>query len=158
LYAHAVNSTCSCTHCFRTMSQLRRALELARNCNKLLVPRRMLSYPNEPLTQAIDLPMLREPGLQSGAVPSHSSETHITRLENGLRVASQEAFGQYSTIGGKLIRGGKRQSKCALIGVFCSVCGCGTALRGELYQRSEPLPTQACVSGNQVQYRLLHCT
>lgn len=77
---------------------------MARNCNKLLVPRRMLSYPNEPLTQAIDLPQLREPGVQVGAVPSHSSETHITRLENGLRVASQEAFGQYSTIGGKLIR------------------------------------------------------
>lgn len=27
--------------------------------------------------------------------------THISTLENGLRVASQEAFGQYSTVGGK---------------------------------------------------------
>ena len=33
------------------------------------------------------------------ATKSHSSDTRITRLENGLRVASQEAFGQYSTIG-----------------------------------------------------------
>lgn len=31
----------------------------------------------------------------------HSYDTRITKLENGLKVASQEAFGQYSTIGGK---------------------------------------------------------
>ena len=30
------------------------------------------------------------------------ADTHITILENGLRVASQEAFGQFSTVGGGL--------------------------------------------------------
>lgn len=67
---------------------------------------RNLSYPNDPLTQPIDVAALRHPNVQrlgqSVTLP-HSSETRLTRLENGLRVASQEAFGQYSTVGGEEI-------------------------------------------------------
>lgn len=61
---------------------------------------RALSYPAEPLDQPI-------PGLNAGeggqGVPGKDflSECQITRLENGLRVASQEAYGQYSTVGGE---------------------------------------------------------
>lgn len=74
-------------------------------CRRVLA-QRYLSYPNDPLTHAIDVAALRHPSVQplvqsaTGTVP-HSSETRLTRLENGLRVASQEAFGQYSTIGGE---------------------------------------------------------
>ena len=31
-----------------------------------------------------------------------SNETRITKLENGLTVASEESFGQFSTVGGRL--------------------------------------------------------
>ena len=64
---------------------------------------RRLSYPQEPLNQAI-------PGLVEG--PAHTatekdflSDCKITTLENGLRVASQEAYGQYSTVGGEGVSG-----------------------------------------------------
>lgn len=88
------------------MSLLGRILRLPRgNSGKLVVPLRTLSYPNDPLTQAIDVAALRDPAIQQLAqcatVP-HSSETKVTKLENGLRVASQEAFGQYSTVGGEV--------------------------------------------------------
>lgn len=62
---------------------------------------RRLSYPVQPLSEPIPLAgstIARE------KAKSHSSDTKITYLENGLRVASQEAFGQYSTIGGKRCR------------------------------------------------------
>ena len=72
-------------------------------CRRVLA-QRTLSYPSDPLTHAVDVAALRHPSVQrlvqSATVP-HSSETRLTRLENGLRVASQEAFGQYSTIGGE---------------------------------------------------------
>ncbi len=52
----------------------------------------------EPMDKAI-------PGLVSDSenltpVSESGAETSITTLENGLRVASQEAYGQYSTVGG----------------------------------------------------------
>lgn len=60
----------------------------------LLLLARCLSYPSQPLTEALSLPeVARSPR------PLVSTPTSITRLSNGLRVASQEAFGQYSTIG-----------------------------------------------------------
>lgn len=80
-----------------------RRLAGVEGCRRVLAQRNV-SYPNDPLTQAIDVAALRHPSVQrlvqSSLVP-HSSETRLTRLENGLRVASQEAFGQYSTIGGE---------------------------------------------------------
>lgn len=84
------------------MSRLGAILRLARSngCRPVL-PQRNLSYPNDPLTQPIDLEALRDPSVQRPATSPHSSETQVTRLENGLRVASQEAFGQYSTLGGE---------------------------------------------------------
>ena len=81
-----------------------RVLRLLRgNRSGLLLPRRALSYPNEPLTQAIDVGAAasRDPTAAQPSVSPHSSETRVTKLDNGLRVASQEAFGQYSTIGGE---------------------------------------------------------
>ena len=100
------------------MSQLGRFLRLPRSSNRLVVPRRTLSYPNDPLTQAIDVAALRdEPAAQRIAqcatVPSHSGETQVTKLGNGLRVASQEAFGQYSTVGGKVRARGGLGKVCA---------------------------------------------
>ena len=58
--------------------------------------RRLLSSMDKPIP---GLPTYLEsdyPGLGKG----HGAQTHISTLENGLRVASQEAFGQYSTVGG----------------------------------------------------------
>ena len=81
-----------------------RALRLlgAGRCRPVL-PRRALSYPNEPLSQAIDLTAgSGQPrAAHQQSLSPYSHETQITRLENGLRVASQEAFGQYSTVGGE---------------------------------------------------------
>ena len=61
----------------------------------LLLLARCLSYPSQPLTEALSLPEVAQ-----SPRPLISTPTSITRLSNGLRVASQEAFGQYSTIGG----------------------------------------------------------
>lgn len=62
---------------------------------------RRLSYPQEPLNKP--LAGLAEPTAGSGGRKVEKeflSDCQITKLENGLRVASQEAFGQYSTVGG----------------------------------------------------------
>lgn len=32
----------------------------------------------------------------------HDHVTHVTTLENGIKVASEDSFGQFSTVGGKL--------------------------------------------------------
>ena len=82
----------------------RRALWLTKDRAVMTLPTRRLSYPREPLTQPVS-------GLSvppaSSAVQRHQidkaslAEVRVTELENGLRVASQEAFGQYSTIGGR---------------------------------------------------------
>ena len=103
----------------------RGALRLAKDraILRLLPRRRSLSYPREPLTQPVsDLP----PSVpSSSSASSHAqqrrdhieraslAETRVTELENGLRVASQEAFGQYSTIGGEYFVNGC--CWCALI-------------------------------------------
>ena len=84
----------------------RRAFKLLKGNggSKLILPRRTFNYPNEPLTQAIDVTSSRHPDAATRpgqSVSPHSKETRVTRLDNGLRVASQEAFGQYSTIGGE---------------------------------------------------------
>lgn len=50
------------------------------------------------------LPNLAEP--PSGVVEHvhwtrDHHETHVTTLDNGIKVASEESFGQFSTVGGK---------------------------------------------------------
>lgn len=86
----------------------RRALRLAKDRAILtLLPRRSLSYPREPLTQPVSgLPSSSSSSASHAQQRDHIesaalAETKVTELENGLRVASQEAFGQYSTIGGE---------------------------------------------------------
>jgi len=32
----------------------------------------------------------------------HDHVTHVTTLDNGIKVASEDSFGQFSTVGGKL--------------------------------------------------------
>lgn len=63
--------------------------------------RRFSSYPMEPLDRPI--PGLANPDQGAPDTANRRKEyldCKITRLDNGLRVASQEAFGQYSTVGG----------------------------------------------------------
>lgn len=62
---------------------------------------RTLSYVAESLDQPI--PGLKEAEGSRNAVAKKDFLAHcqISRLENGLRVASQEAYGQYSTVGGE---------------------------------------------------------
>ena len=64
---------------------------------------RRLSYPQEPLNQPLaGLAETSEENPSRKAEKDFLSDCQITKLENGLRVASQEAFGQYSTVGGDL--------------------------------------------------------
>ena len=77
-----------------------RILRLTRSGGGLIVPSRARSHPRVPLTDPIP-GLAASLGPQSAAPPpTHPTETRITTLENGLRVASQETFGQYSNIGG----------------------------------------------------------
>lgn len=54
--------------------------------------------PYPPLTQPLD----SLPPVQYAQPPKTPRETKITTLANGLRVASEQRFGQFCTIGGKL--------------------------------------------------------
>jgi hypothetical protein len=37
-------------------------------------------------------------------VSSHNYDTHVTKLDNGLRVASEKLFGEFCTVGGLKIK------------------------------------------------------
>lgn len=105
-YASKAHAQTRAIEIFMSGSLSRRAFTLlgGNGGSKLILPRRTFSYPKEPLTQAIDVTASRHPdaATQPGqSVSPYSKETRVTKLENGLRVASQEAFGQYSTIGGE---------------------------------------------------------
>ena len=54
---------------------------------------------NEPLPNLPAPP----PGMVGGAdwQNRHDHVTHVTTLENGIKVASEDSFGQFSTVGGK---------------------------------------------------------
>ena len=82
------------------MASFPRFLRLTGKSGGLIVPRRTLSYPEEPLTRALPGIAVPTSSQQRAVGRGNQGETRITRLENGLRIASQEAFGQYSTIGG----------------------------------------------------------
>lgn len=72
---------------------------LSLRCPRWLATRR-LSYVLEPLDKPV--PGLVDPNERHPDTVTHpKEECKITRLENGLRIASQEAFGQYSTVGGE---------------------------------------------------------
>ena len=61
-----------------------------------------LSYPSAPLNVSLDL--AQQTGIAKPHIATnHPRETLITTLDNGLRVASQESFGQYCTVGGKCL-------------------------------------------------------
>ena len=124
-----------------------RVLRLARQRAVLTLPRRRLSYPREPLNQPI--PGLSAPTASSSLRPDQVdkaslAKVRVTELENGLRVASQEAFGQYSTIGGtckRIITVVYRDAHqwCAVIRSriiysLYSIGGCWFEVRGGLYQ------------------------
>lgn len=68
----------------------------------LCVARALSGYPEESLDKPI--PNLVQSSTEHQNAVSNKdflSDSRITKLENGLRVASQEAFGQYSTVGGE---------------------------------------------------------
>lgn len=57
-------------------------------------------YPNIPLSTP--LPGIPKP-VFAAVDGQETYETKITTLENGLRVASQNKFGQFCTVGGRLL-------------------------------------------------------
>ena len=69
---------------------------------RLRVPlARWRSYPTEPLTQPpAALKDAQWPAKASNVSPQQYP-TRITTLDNGLKVASQNAYGQFCTIGGE---------------------------------------------------------
>ena len=87
------------------MSGPGRALRLLGGSGRQLAQLRKASgYPTAPLTEPLDLATPpRDAGSLAESLAGGGKEARITQLENGLRVASQEAFGQYSTIGGELV-------------------------------------------------------
>ena len=38
--------------------------------------------------------------IQPRSVSSHNYDTHVTKLDNGLRVASEKLYGEFCTVGG----------------------------------------------------------
>lgn len=55
---------------------------------------------NEPLPNMPPAPPLMLSATESWQ-NQHDHVTHVTTLENGIKVASEDSFGQFSTIGGK---------------------------------------------------------
>ena len=104
------------------MSSSGRAMRLLRGSGRsLALARGAASYPREPLTNPIDVEtQRRDATLLAQSLSRGEKETRVTSLENGLRVASQEAFGQYSTVGGERFAG--ECERCALIGVVNPQC------------------------------------
>lgn len=45
-------------------------------------------------------PLLGLPSVQYASVRAEDNQTQVTTLSNGLRVASEKRFGQFSTVGG----------------------------------------------------------
>lgn len=58
----------------------------------------MDGYDLPPLTQN-----LKDKSLAKGptSVSSHNYDTHVSQLNNGLRIASEKLFGEFCTVGGK---------------------------------------------------------
>ena len=81
------------------------AMNFSLNFLKLLPrsPVRTLSYPSQSLTVPLEIPQYLDNPPRSERNIHQSKETIITKLSNGLRVATQESFGQYCTIGGLLV-------------------------------------------------------
>lgn len=62
---------------------------------------RALCYPSVPLNKAVDVD---HTSVDSSYISyQFGSKTKITTLDNGLRVASQQSFGQYCTVGGNCL-------------------------------------------------------
>ena len=38
------------------------------------------------------------------SVSSHNYDTHVSQLDNGLKIASEKLFGEFCTVGGKLLK------------------------------------------------------
>ena len=79
---------------------LRVATRRARRLRCRSLPTRALSYPRTTLKQPVGNPELAG-GSRSRPILVHNAPTEISILDNGLRVATQGAFGQYCTIGGQ---------------------------------------------------------
>jgi hypothetical protein len=76
--------------------------KLLRRYPRVVVPRR--SYVNSDVPP-LDQPLLNLPPPPDGVVEHvkwsrDHHETYVTTLENGIKVASEESFGQFSTVGG----------------------------------------------------------
>lgn len=77
--------------------------KILRRYPRLLVPSRLCANNNVP---PLDQPLSNLPPPPSGVVEHvkwtrDHHETHVTTLENGIKVASEDSFGQFSTVGGQ---------------------------------------------------------
>ena len=87
-------------HGFRSVHSLKRTCRGA--LQKRLFSNGAIPPLNEPLPNMPAPP----PDMVGGAdwQNRHDHVTHVTTLDNGIKVASEDSFGQFSTVGGKLWR------------------------------------------------------
>ena len=93
--------TCTYVWACQTITMLHVATRgLARLSRRADLQIRSLSYPRISLTQPVNV---KETTINSRNRPTvvQNTPTEVTVLGNGLRVATQAAFGQYCTIGGQ---------------------------------------------------------
>lgn len=81
---------------------LKSAYKLLRKRSRTCLPNRVCSSSSVP---PLNEPLPNLPDPPSGVVEHvqwtrDHHETHVTTLENGIKVASEESFGQFSTVGG----------------------------------------------------------
>lgn len=81
---------------------LRVATQRVRRLRCQYLPTRALSYPRTTLKQPVSDPGTAV-GSRSRPILVHNAPTEISILDNGLRVATQAAFGQYCTVGGQYL-------------------------------------------------------
>ena len=74
-----------------------------RTCRHALQKRLLSNGTIPPLNEPLPNMPAPPPDMVGGAdwQNRHDHVTHVTELENGIRVASEDSFGQFSTVGGK---------------------------------------------------------
>ena len=97
-YMMAVRSFVPIFHGCRSVQSLRRT------CKRALQQRLFSNGAIPPLNEPLPNMPAPPPDMVCGAdwQNRHDHVTHVTTLDNGIKVASEDSFGQFSTVGGKL--------------------------------------------------------